>query len=125
MKRNDKQRKEFTSAELKLIQETPLANIKDLAFMLNRSVAAIRRKKWMLENPDRDRDKKKMYRRKVQEETLRNASSNNSRWTKTEEEEILKSKLTDMELAKKLGRTISAIQVKRMRMLRDKKRKKK
>lgn len=125
MKRNDKQRKEFTSAELKLIQETPLANIKDLAFMLNRSVAAIRRKKWMLENPDRDRDKKKMYRRKVQEETLRNASSNNSRWTKAEEEEILKSKLTDMELAKKLGRTISAIQVKRMRMLRDKKRKKK
>ena len=125
MKRNDKQRKEFTSAELKLIQETPLANIKDLAFMLNRSVASIRRKKWMLENPDRDRDKKKMYRRKVQEETLRNASSNNSRWTKAEEEEILKSKLTDMELAKKLGRTISAIQVKRMRMLRDKKRKKK
>ena len=125
MKRNDKQRKEFTSAALNLIQEAPLANIKDLAFMLNRSVAAIRRKKWMLENPDRDRDKKKMYRRKVQEETLRNASSNNSRWTKAEEEEILKSKLTDMELAKKLGRTISAIQVKRMRMLRDKKRKKK
>jgi hypothetical protein len=110
----------FTEEELKMIQEAGSKSLRDIAFLLNRSLDSVRRKKWMLENPERDREKKKEYRRKLQEETLEVAKYNNSRWSKAEEEEVLNSKLPDPVLAKRLGRTISAIQVKRLRLLEEK-----
>lgn len=124
MKKNKNQNKKFTKAELKMIKEAPLSSMKDIAFMLERTEASVRRKKWMLENPEKDRTRKLEYRRKLQAETLVKADANNSRWTKGEEEELLTSDLTDMELAKKLGRTLAAVQVKRLRLQREAKKKK-
>ena len=124
MKKNKNQNKQFTKAELKMIKDAPLSSMKDIAFMLERTEASVRRKKWMLENPEKDRTRKLEYRRKLQAETLIKADANNSRWTKAEEEELLTSDLTDMELAKKLGRTLAAVQVKRLRLQREAKKKK-
>lgn len=124
MKKNKNQNKKFTKAELKMIKDAPLSSMKDIAFMLERTEASVRRKKWMLENPEKDRTRKLEYRRKLQAETLIKADANNSRWTKAEEEELLTSDLTDMELAKKLGRTLAAVQVKRLRLQREAKKKK-
>lgn len=110
----------FTDEELEMIREASPQSLRDVAFLMKRSIDSIRRKKWMLENPERDREKKREYRRKLQKETLETAKYNNSRWSKAEEEEVLKSTLPDPELAKKLGRTISAVQVKRLRLLENK-----
>lgn len=117
MKRKRNEFVPFTEEEIELIMETGYKNLKDVAYLLKRSVDSVRRKKWMLENTERDRENKKQYRKKLQEKTLATATSNNSRWSKAEEQEVLKSNLTDIELAKKLGRTLSAIQIKRMRLL--------
>lgn len=117
MKRKRNEFVPFTEEEIELIMETGYKNLKDVAYLLKRSVDSVRRKKWMLENTERDRENKKQYRKKLQEKTLATATSNNSRWSKAEEQEVLKSNLTDVELAKKLGRTLSAIQIKRMRLL--------
>jgi hypothetical protein len=125
MKKGKDQNKRFTKAELNMIKEAPLSSMKDIAFMLNRTEASVRRKKWMLENPEKDKNKKLEYRRKLQAETLVKADANNSRWTKAEEEELLNSTLPDTELAIKLGRTLSAIQVKRLRLQQETTKKKK
>ena len=117
MKRKRNEFVPFTEEEIELIMETGYKNLKDVAYLLKRSDDSVRRKKWMLENTERDRENKKQYRKKLQEKTLATATSNNSRWSKAEEQEVLKSNLTDVELAKKLGRTLSAIQIKRMRLL--------
>lgn len=112
--------KAYTLKELKLILETPDKNMKDLAFLLNRTTDALRRKKWALLHSERDKVAKLLYKKKQLKDSKKNAGYDNTRWSVAEEKEVLESKLTDKELAVKLGRTIAAVQMKRLRLLRQK-----
>lgn len=119
-KKKKGQRIPFTEEEIKYIMETPLKNLKDLAFMMRRDYDSLRRKKWALENKERDIAAKKNYKKKVA-----NAINNGKRmydyWSQYEKDLIVTSKLSDLELAKELNRSVGAIQVKRNRLLKEKK----
>lgn len=117
-------RKPFTEEELQYIKETPIRNLKDLAFMMGRSYDSVRRKKWRLDNIERDRASKNRYREKEYNSLKEEAKNTHIVWAKWEEELILKSKETDKELAKRLQRTVGSIQTKRTRLLQDKRSKK-
>lgn len=109
--------KPFTEEEIKYILETPIKNLKDLAFMMGRSYDSVRRKKWKMENADRDRASKNQYRRREYNESIADAKNSHIVWTRWEEELILKSKSTDKELSVQLKRTVGSIQAKRNRLL--------
>lgn len=111
----------FTPEQLDLIKKTPERNLKDVAFILNRNYDSVRRKKWQLENRTRDLERKKLYRKRVNDKAKEKAKLDNTRWTVGEEEFILTSNLTDIEIAKELGRTVSSVQVKRTRLLKERK----
>lgn len=119
-KKKKGQRVPFTEEEIKYIMETPLRNLKDLAFMMRRNYDSLRRKKWALENKERDIAAKKDYKKKVA-----NAINDGKRmydyWSQYEKDLIVTSKLSDLELAKELNRSVGAIQVKRNRLLKEKK----
>lgn len=119
-KKKKGQRVPFTEEEIKYIMETPLRNLKDLAFMMRRDYDSLRRKKWALENKERDIAAKKDYKKKVA-----NAINDGKRmydyWSQYEKDLIVTSKLSDLELAKELNRSVGAIQVKRNRLLKEKK----
>lgn len=119
-KKKKGQRIPFTEEEIKYIMETPLRNLKDLAFMMRRNYDSLRRKKWALENKERDIAAKKNYKKKVA-----NAINDGKRmydyWSQYEKDLIVTSKLSDLELAKELNRSVGAIQVKRNRLLKEKK----
>lgn len=119
-KKKKGQRVPFTEEEIKYIMETPLRNLKDLAFMMRRDYDSLRRKKWALENKERDIAAKKDYKKKIA-----NAINDGKRmydyWSQYEKDLIVTSKLSDLELAKELNRSVGAIQVKRNRLLKEKK----
>ena len=108
----------FTEEEIQYIIDTPALKLKDLAFMLKRSYDSVRRKKWALENKHRNTQAKLEYKKRLQEE-INGGNKDYNIWTKSEEELILTSKLTDRELAHKLKRTVGSIQVKRNRLLKE------
>lgn len=118
-RKKKKERIPFTEDEIKFILETPLQNLKDLAFMMKRSYDSVRRKKWALENKARDKRSKKAYRTKIQY-AIKEGKRDYGYWSKMEEELILTSKLPDFELAQQLNRSVSSIQVKRVRLLKEK-----
>ena len=97
-KKKKGQRVPFTEEEIKYIMETPLRNLKDLAFMMRRNYDSLRRKKWALENKERDIAAKKDYKKKVA-----NAINDGKRmydyWSQYEKDLIVTSKLSDLELA--------------------------
>lgn len=113
----------YTEKELQLIKETPIVKLKDLAFLLGRKESSVRRKKWAMENKERDVKAKLEYKKKINEE-LTNGERKYNYWSKMEEDFLMESKLTDIEIAKHLKRSLGSIQVKRARLLRDKNRRK-
>lgn len=110
-------RKPFTEEEIKYILETPIRNLKDLAFVMGRSYDSLRRKKWKMEHADQDRASKNKYRRQEYNASVADAKNSHIVWARWEEDLILKSKDTDKELSIKLKRTIGSIQAKRSRLL--------
>lgn len=114
--------KNYTEEEIQYIIETPMLKLKDLAFILNRSYDSVRRKKWSLENKYRENQSKLAYKKRIKEE-INGGVRDYSIWTKSEEELIMTSKLSDTELARQMNRTPGSIQVKRNRLLKEKKKK--
>lgn len=121
-RKKNKERIPYTESEIEYIKSTPLKNLKDLAFSMNRSYSSVRRKKWALENKERDLQKKKEYAQK-QHVALTGGERTYGFWSKQEITLILTSKLTDQELAKLLQRSIKSIQMKRHRVLKEKNKK--
>lgn len=118
-KRNE--RIPFTKEEIEIIKKTPDRNLKDVAFALGRSYDAVRRKKWLLLNKKRDVQAKLEYKERVYKASQKDAKYTNTRWSIAEEQFVLESKLPDIEIAKELKRSVSSIQVKRHRLLQEKK----
>jgi hypothetical protein len=108
----------FTEEELQMIREAPLTKLKDLAFVMGREFDSLRRKKWAMENKDRDLRAKLDYKKRLLEELP--AKQKNTRWSVKEEDLIMNSDLTDVEIAKQLGRTVGSVQTKRNRLIKDK-----
>lgn len=108
----------FTEEELQMIREAPLTKLKDLAFVMGREFDSLRRKKWAMENKERDLKAKLEYKKRLQEELP--AKHRNTRWSVKEEDLIMNSDLSDIEIAKQLGRTVGSVQVKRNRLIKDK-----
>ena len=121
-RKKNKDRIPYTNEEIEYIKEASLKNLKDLAFSMNRSYSSVRRKKWALENKERDVQKKKEYAQR-QHLALTGGVRTYDFWTKQEIELIMKSNLTDQELAKRLQRSIKSIQMKRHRILKEKNKK--
>lgn len=113
--------KPFTKEELQQILDTPNSELRDLAIILGRSVDSLKRKKYRLLNREKDAQARVEYKKKKQQETLDMAASNNSRWTVAEEEFLLTTTLSDIQAAKELKRTLQAVQIKRKRLLEEKK----
>lgn len=123
-KSSNKYRK-YTEEELQLIQETSNERLADLAFILKRSIDSIRSKKWAMAHPKRSNEIKNKYKKKRYASMPDNAKGFYNLWTKAEEDLIMNSKCTDAELAMQMGRTEGSIQVKRARLMRQKKRRNK
>lgn len=123
-RKKDTDRIPFTPEEIELLKNPPTHEVKDLAFILNRSWASVRRKRWALLNPEKDKQMAIDYRQKLKEKANPDDPRQYLIWTKDEEELILKSKLPDSVLAEKLQRSVGSIQTKRLRLLRKKKKKK-
>lgn len=104
----------YTQEELEFIKNSSLKNLKDVAFIIKRSYSSVRRKKWAMDNKDRDVEAKKRYRKdttkKLQEE---NGGKAYNYWSNSEIDLIMHSRMTDLELARRLKRTVGAIQSKR------------
>ena len=123
-KSSDKYRR-YTEEELQLIRETSNERLADLAFILKRSINSIKSKKWAMAHPKRSIEIKSKYKKKRYENMPDNAKGFYNLWTKAEEDLIMNSKCTDAELAVQMGRTEGSIQVKRARLMRQKKKKRK
>lgn len=119
-KKDTSKRKPYTQEELKLIREAPMRNLKDLAFSMKRSYASVRRKKWQMDNMEKDRERKREHRRRMHSQTDANAKNKNTVWSKWEENYIMTSKESDMVIAEKLQRTVGAVQIKRNRLKKEK-----
>ena len=116
MRQGKYERVPYSKEEIKLITENKGLRLRDIANMIGRDYDSVRRKKWQLENMGRDMEIKYRYKKKIQAE-LSNGERPYMIWSPAEEEEIMTTKLTDKELAIKLGRTVGSIQVKRNRLL--------
>lgn len=113
----------YSEEEKQKILETPTSRLKELSFELHRSYDSVRRKKWQLENKEHDAAYKVAYNRKRNSYTTDGAKFKNTRWTKAEEELLFTSDKTDIDIARELGRTLSAVMVKRTRLLAERKKK--
>lgn len=111
----------FTEDEVRQIQESPIQNLRDLAFVMNRSYESVRNKKWRLDHPERAREIDKRYKRQLYNRTTDGGKRNYLYWTKEEIDLILTSKESDLVLAEKLGRSLNCIQTKRYRLLKGEK----
>lgn len=116
-KKEINQRIPFTQDELELILNTPTTHLKDLAITLKRSYDSVRRKRWALENKERDIKSKLAYKKNMKK--IIETKNKNQRWSKEEIQILLTSTITDIEIAKMLGRSIGAVQVKRLRLLKQ------
>lgn len=120
-KKKPKERIPFTPEELEFIRTTPLVNLKDLAFSMNRSYSSVRRKKWAMEHKEQDVAAKKRYLKKQYEE-LTGGKRGYGFWSPREVLIIMHSTMTDAELAIELGRSVQSIQMKRHRIMQEKER---
>lgn len=111
----------FTEDEVRQIQESPIQNLRDLAFVMNRSYESVRNKKWRLDHPERTREIDRKYKRQLHDRTTDGGKRNYLYWTKEEIDLILTSKESDLVLAEKLGRSLNCIQTKRHRLLKGEK----
>lgn len=123
MARRYKMGKPYTQEEIDLILLTPKKNLSLLAEKLGRNPETIRRKRWKLEHEEQDRLSRGKSTARAQKENMSSAKFANTRWTKEEEALLLTSKMTDVELAKELKRTVYSISIKRFRLLREDKKK--
>lgn len=121
-KKKPNERIPYTSDEIEFIKKTPLINLKDLAFSMNRSYSSVRRKKWALENKEQDVASKKRYIRRQYEE-ITGGKRKYDFWSQREIILIMESTMTDSELAMELGRSVQSIQIKRHRLIQEKKKK--
>lgn len=121
-KKKPNERVPYTADEIEFIKKTPLINLKDLAFSMNRSYSSVRRKKWALENKEQDVASKKRYLRKQYEE-ITGGKRKYDFWSQREIILIMESTMTDSELAMELGRSVQSIQIKRHRLMQEKKKK--
>lgn len=121
MRQGKYERVPYSKEEIKLITENSGLKLRDIANIIGRDYDSVRRKKWQLENTGRDAEIKYQYKKRVQAE-LSTGEHPYMIWSPAEEEEIMTSKLTDKELAIKMGRTVGSIQVKRNRLLKKGKR---
>lgn len=121
-KKKPNERIPYTADEIDFIKKTPLINLKDLAFSMNRSYSSVRRKKWALENKEQDVASKKRYLRKQYEE-ITGGKRKYDFWSQREIILIMESTMTDSELAIELGRSVQSIQIKRHRLMQEKKKK--
>jgi hypothetical protein len=115
--------KSYTKDELELLMsvEDSAKSYRDLAIILGRSAGALRKKRWDMTHPNYGKESTARYREISNEKS--DMAHLNQRWTKAEEDFILaQKKMTDSELAAKLGRTRGAVQVKRLRLMENKKR---
>ena len=119
-KKKPKERIPYTPEELEFIRTTPLVNLKDLAFSMNRSYSSVRRKKWAMEHKEQDVAAKKRYIRKQYEE-LTGGKRGYDFWKPREIILIMESTMTDTELAIELGRSVQSIQIKRHRIMKERK----
>ena len=119
-KKKPNERVPYTADEIEFIKKTPLINLKDLAFSMNRSYSSVRRKKWALENKEQDVASKKRYLRKQYEE-ITGGKRKYDFWSQREIILIMESTMTDSELAMELGRSVQSIQIKRHRLMQEKK----
>ena len=113
-----KERVPFTEEEKKqLLKASSPTELRALALVMHRSYDSLRRKKWALENRERDIHAHNEYRK---ERNLMSGKLHDyTIWSMAEEAYILNSDLPDVEIAKKLNRTISSVQNKRMRLLKN------
>lgn len=121
-KKKPNERVPYTADEIEFIKKTPLINLKDLAFSMNRSYSSVRRKKWALENKEQDVASKKRYLRRQYEE-ITGGKRKYDFWSQREIILIMESTMTDSELAMELGRSVQSIQIKRHRLMQEKKKK--
>lgn len=121
MRQGKYERVPYSKEEIKLITENSGLKLRDIANIIGRDYDSVRRKKWRIENMGRDAEIKYRYRKKLQEE-MSTGERPYMIWSPAEEEEIMTTKLTDKELAIKMGRTVGSIQVKRNRLLKKGKR---
>lgn len=116
MRQKRYERVPYSKEEIELITENKGLNLRDIANMIGRDYDSVRRKKWRIENMGRDAEARYKYKKKLQAE-FSTGERPYMIWSPAEEEEIMTTKLTDKELAIKLGRTVGSIQVKRNRLL--------
>lgn len=115
----------YTEEELKYIRNVGYT-IKDVALILGRTEDAIKAKRFAMKNPEKMKTKNREQKRRTRAaEAERLGGRKYDYWTKAEVELILKSKLTDEELSKQMGRTTSSIQKKRHRVIQEQKNAKK
>lgn len=109
----------YTKEELQYIMNVGYT-IRDVALITGRSEDAIKAKRYALANPDKMKVKNREQKQRTRAiEAERLGGRKYDYWTKAEVELILKSKLTDDELSKQMGRTTSSIQKKRGRVLKE------
>jgi hypothetical protein len=109
----------YTKEELQYIMNVGYT-IRDVALITGRSEDAIKAKRYALANPDKMKTKNREQKQRTRAiEAERLGGRKYDYWTKAEVELILKSKLTDDELSKQMGRTTSSIQKKRGRVLKE------
>ena len=110
----------FSEEEIQLILNTPPEQLRTIAIALGRDLDVIRAKKWNLENKDKVKKSRVRFRSKRKGKT--ESKNRWNRWSKLEEELIMKSNKSDLELSVELGRTADSITMKRTRLLNDAKR---
>ena len=110
----------FSEEEIQLILNTPPEQLRIIAIALGRDLDVIRAKKWNLENKDKVKKSRVRFRSKRKGKT--ESKNRWNRWSKLEEELIMKSNKSDLELSVELGRTADSITMKRTRLLNDAKR---
>lgn len=105
----------FTPEQLNILRTANASDMKRLADEWGRTYTSLRRKQYNLLHVEEDRIAKRKYKRKLKKKTKNEYK--HMTWTLAEEQEILTSKLTDVELANKLGRSVVSIWAKRSRLM--------
>lgn len=114
-KKGENTRVPFTKEQLAQIEKADALELKRLAEEWGRTYESLRRKRYAMRHSDEDRISKRKYKRKLKHIAKQEGYIS---WTKAEELEIMTSELTDVELAKKLGRSVPSVWAKRSRLMR-------
>lgn len=115
-KKNKNERIPYTPEQIQtLLNSEGAKELKQLAQQWGRTYESLRRKRYAVRNKDRDIAAKRRYKSKLTKRTQ--GKYKYTTWTLAEEQKILSSKLSDIELAKEMGRTVASIWQKRARLL--------